>query len=91
MQGQNLCLNFDFDNHTSYLKSWQKKAKDGIREAVADAFKMCDYVEKNWYPKQEQKITKEQKKELEYKNEKRVSPQVRAEQEKTQKIGRRKG
>lgn len=91
LQGQNLCLNFDFDNHTSYLKSWKKKAKDGIREAVADAFKMCDYVEKNWYPKQEQKITKEQKKELEYKNEKRVSPQVRAEQEKTQKIGRRKG
>ncbi|GAA7257889.1 zincin-like metallopeptidase domain-containing protein [Helicobacter pylori] len=82
LQGQNLLLNFDFDNHTSYLKSWQEKAKDGIREAVLDSLKMCDYVEKNWYPKQKQKIIKEQKKELEFKNEKRISPQVRAEQEK---------
>lgn len=63
LQGLNLNLNFDFDNHTSYLREWQKKAKDGIREAVRDSFKMCDYVEKNWYPKElKQELKQEQKK-----------------------------
>lgn len=54
LQGQKLNLHFDFNQHTSYLKSWLRLDKEEFKEVIRDVFKMSAYVEEHWYPKQNQ-------------------------------------
>lgn len=57
LQGQKLGLAFNDEEHLAYLKSWSNPlelSKELMLEVLKDSMKMCDFVEKKWYPSQEQ-------------------------------------